>query len=83
MEFLPSRHFATTIRRWLYRQMRNAGPLRERVEAAIVNRDPAEMRLVVRQFRSFSDVQRRHVEELIQAWEQAIVDERFNDPSFP
>ena len=41
------------------------------------------MRLVVRQFRSFSDVQRRHVEELIQAWEQAIADERFNDPSFP
>lgn len=55
--------------RWLRRQLRQPLPGRERLEAAIANDDPIEARRLLATF-DFSDEQRRHVERLIDAWEQ-------------
>jgi hypothetical protein len=57
-----------SLLRWLRRQLRQPEPLREHLEAAIENDDPAEVRRIVAQF-AFSEAQRRHVERLISAWE--------------
>jgi len=57
-----------SLLRWLRRQLRQPTPLRERLEAAVANDDPAEARRLVARF-DFSDDQRRHVEALIDAWE--------------
>ena len=43
--------------------------MRERLEAAVANDDPAEARRCLAQF-EFSEAQRRHVEALLDAWEQ-------------
>ena len=50
---------ATTVslRRWLRRQLREPTPQRERLEAAIENDDPAEVRTIVARM-SFNDAQR-------------------------
>jgi hypothetical protein len=58
-----------SLLRWLRRQLRQPEPLRERLEAAIQNDDPAEARRIVSRF-SFSEQQRRHVESLLAAWER-------------
>ena len=58
-----------SLLRWLRRQLRQPEPLRERLEAAIAQNDPAEARRVIAQF-EFSESQRRHVAGLIDAWEQ-------------
>jgi hypothetical protein len=58
-----------SLLRWLRRQLRQPEPLREHLEAAIENDDPAEVRRIVEHY-AFSDAQRRHVERLISAWEQ-------------
>ena len=58
-----------SLLRWLRRQLRQPEPLREHLEAAIENDDPAEARRIVERF-SFSDAQRRHIESLISAWER-------------
>ena len=58
-----------SLLRWLRRQLRQPEPLRERLEAAIAENDPAEARRVIAQF-AFSDAQRRHVAGLIDAWER-------------
>ena len=42
---------------------------RERLEAAVANDDPSEARRCLAQF-DFSEAQRRHVEALLDAWEQ-------------
>jgi hypothetical protein len=61
---------ATTVSllRWLRRQMREATPQRERLEAAIENDDPGEVRTIVARM-SFNDAQRRHIDGLLDRWE--------------
>ena len=44
--------------------------LREHLEAAVQNDDPAEARRLVEQMPDFSDAQRRHVLTLVDAWEE-------------
>jgi hypothetical protein len=64
---------ATTVSllRWLRRQMREATPTRERLEAAIENNDPSEARQLLRGM-DFNDAQRRHVESLLTEWEREV-----------
>ena len=64
---------ATTVSllRWLRRQMREATPTRERLEAAIANNDPSEARRLL-QGMDFNDAQRRHVESLLNEWEREV-----------
>jgi hypothetical protein len=59
---------AVSLLRWLRRQLRQPTPLREHLEAAVQNDDPAEARRLVSQI-PFTDAQRRHVEGLIARWE--------------
>jgi hypothetical protein len=44
--------------------------LREHLEAAVQNDDPAEARRLVEQLGDFSDAQRRHVLALVDTWEE-------------
>ena len=62
---------ATTVslRRWLRRQLREPTPQRERLEAAIENDDPGEVRTIVARM-SFNDAQRRHIDGLLDRWER-------------
>lgn len=62
---------ATTVslRRWLRRQLREPTPQRERLEAAIENDDPGEVRAIVARM-SFNDAQRRHIDGLLERWER-------------
>jgi hypothetical protein len=64
-----SRSNAVGLLRWLRRQLAQPTPLRERLEAAVANDDPSEARRCLAQF-DFSEAQRRHVEALLDAWEQ-------------
>ena len=57
-----------SLLRWLRGQLRQPEPLRERLEAAIAEDDPTEVRRIVERF-AFSDAQRRHVDRLIDDWE--------------
>jgi hypothetical protein len=59
-----------SLLRWLRRQLREPTPLREHLEAAVANDDPAEARRVLGQM-TFSEAQRRHVEGLIARWDDA------------
>lgn len=58
-----------SLLRWLRRQLRQPIPLREHLEAAVENDDPAEARRLLDHL-EFSDAQRRHVESLIESWER-------------
>jgi hypothetical protein len=58
-----------SLLRWLRRQLRQPVPLREHLEAAVENDDPAEARRIVERM-EFSDEQRRHVLSLVDSWEQ-------------
>jgi hypothetical protein len=58
-----------SLLRWLRRQLRQPTPLREHLEAAVENDDPAEARRLVSMV-PFTEAQRRHVEGLIARWEQ-------------
>jgi hypothetical protein len=58
-----------SLLRWLRRQLRQPVPLREHLEAAVENDDPAEARRIVERM-AFSDEQRRHVLSLVDAWEE-------------
>jgi len=60
-----------SLRRWLRRQLRQPTPLREHLEAAVENDDPAEARRLVERF-EFTDAQRRNVEQLLEAWERTL-----------
>jgi hypothetical protein len=64
-----------SLLRWLRRQLRQPTPVREHLEAAVANDDPAEARRLLVRF-EFSDAQRRHVEGLIDRWERERVDGR-------
>ena len=58
-----------SLLRWLRRQLREQTPVREHLEAAVENNDPAEARRLVARF-EFTDEQRRNVEQLLDAWER-------------
>jgi hypothetical protein len=60
-----------SLLRWLRRQLRQPDPLREHLEAAIENGDPGEARRIVERY-AFSDVQRRHVERLLDEWQREL-----------
>ena len=57
-----------SLLRWLRRQLQQPTPVRERLEAAIENDDPSEVRRLLADV-PFSDAQRRHVDGLLDAWE--------------
>ena len=58
-----------SLLRWLRRQLREPSEIREHLEAAVANDDPAEARRLVAAL-PFSDEQRRNVEQLLDAWER-------------
>lgn len=58
-----------SLLRWLRRQLRQPTPLREHLEAAVAADDPSEARRVVARI-PFTETQRRHVEGLIERWEE-------------
>jgi hypothetical protein len=58
-----------SLLRWLRRQLQQPTPGREHLEAAVENNDPAEVRRLLADV-PFTDAQRRHVEGLLDAWEQ-------------
>jgi DnaJ-domain-containing protein 1 len=60
-----------SLRRWLRRQLQQPTPLREHLEAAVENNDPAEARRLVAKF-EFTEAQRRNVEQLLDAWERTL-----------
>jgi hypothetical protein len=60
-----------SLLRWLRRQLRQPTPLREHLEAAVENDDPAEARRLVAGI-PFTEAQRRHVEGLIARWEEGL-----------
>ena len=58
-----------SLLRWLRRQLQQPTPTRERLEAAVENDDPSEVRRLLADV-PFTDAQRRHVEGLLDAWEE-------------
>jgi hypothetical protein len=58
-----------SLLRWLRRQLRQPTPLREHLEAAVENDDPAEARRLLARM-PFTDAQRRHVDGLLARWEE-------------
>jgi hypothetical protein len=72
---MSDRSNAVGLLRWLRRQLAQPTPLREHLEAAVANDDPAEARRCLGQF-EFTDAQRHHVEALLDAWESELRPER-------
>jgi hypothetical protein len=72
---MSDRSNSVGLLRWLRRQLAQPTPLRERLEAAVANDDPAEARRCLARF-EFSDEQRHHVERLLEAWEREIKPQR-------
>jgi hypothetical protein len=68
-QFVPTDADAVSLLRWLRRQLREPTASREHLEAAVANDDPAEARRLLRSI-PFTDVQRRHVERLLERWER-------------
>ena len=60
-----------SLLRWLRRQLRQPTPEREHLEAAVANDDPKEARRLLGRY-DFGDAQRRHVEGLIDRWEERV-----------
>lgn len=58
-----------SLLRWLRQQLREPAVIREHLEAAVENDDPAEARRLVALI-PFTEAQRRHVEGLIARWEE-------------
>lgn len=65
-----SRAAQVSLRRWLRRQLQQPTPVREHLEAAIENDDASEVRRLLAAV-PFTDEQRRHVDGLLDAWEEA------------
>ncbi|MFL5946529.1 MAG: hypothetical protein ACJ74D_09425 [Gaiellaceae bacterium] len=63
-----SRAAQVSLLRWLRRQLQQPTPGRERLEAAVENDDPSEVRRLLTEM-PFTEGQRRHVEGLLDAWE--------------
>jgi hypothetical protein len=59
-----------SLLRWLRRQLRQPTPLREHLEAAVANDDPAEARRLLERF-DFTEAQRHHVAGLLDEWERS------------
>ena len=72
---MPVSASRVSLLRWLRRQLRQPVTLREHLEAAVENDDPAEARRLVEQVGDFSDAQRRHVLALVAAWEEERANE--------
>ena len=64
-----SRAAQVSLLRWLRRQLQQPTPAREHLEAAVENDDPSEARRLLADMQ-FSEAQRRHVEGLLDAWEE-------------
>jgi hypothetical protein len=64
-----SRGTQVSLLRWLRRQLQQPTPTREHLEAAIENDDPEEVRRLLANV-PFTDQQRRHVEGMLDAWEE-------------
>ena len=58
-----------SLLRWLRRQLQQPTPAREHLEAVVENDDPSEVRRLLTEM-SFTPEQRRHVEGLLDAWEE-------------
>ncbi|MBA3233357.1 MAG: hypothetical protein H0T17_05350 [Propionibacteriales bacterium] len=58
-----------SLLRWLRRQLAQPLPVCERLEAAVANDDPDEVLRLLERF-EFSPPQRRHVEQLLRAWQE-------------
>lgn len=58
-----------SLLRWLRRQLQQPTPVREHLEAAVENDDPSEARRLLADV-PFTAEQRRHVEGLLDAWEE-------------
>jgi hypothetical protein len=58
-----------SLLRWVRRQLRQPTPLREHLEAAVENDDPAEARRLLAEV-PFTDAQRRHVDGLLARWDE-------------
>jgi hypothetical protein len=58
-----------SLLRWLRRQLQQPTLTRERLEAAVENDDPSEVRRLLQDV-PFTDEQRRHVDGLLDAWEE-------------
>jgi hypothetical protein len=58
-----------SLLRWLRRQLQQPTPAREHLEAAVENDDPSEVRRLLTDM-PFTAEQRRHVEDLLEAWEE-------------
>jgi hypothetical protein len=58
-----------SLLRWLRRQLQQPTPMREHLEAAVENDDPTEVRRLLADV-PFTDEQRRHVDGLLDAWEE-------------
>jgi hypothetical protein len=58
-----------SLLRWLRRQLQQPTPDRERLEAAVENDDPSEVRRLLAGV-PFTAEQRRHVEGLLDSWEE-------------
>jgi len=59
-----------SLLRWLRRQLQQPTPIREHLEAAVEHNDPAEVRRLLADV-PFTEAQRRHVEGMLEAWEDA------------
>jgi hypothetical protein len=59
-----------SLLRWLRRQLTQREGIRERIEAAVAHDDPGELRRLVGTL-EFSEMQRRHVLDLVEHWERA------------
>jgi hypothetical protein len=66
-----NRAAAVSLRRWLRRQLAQPLPMRERLEAAVEHDDPAEVRRLLAEV-PFTNEQRRHVDRLLDAWEEEL-----------
>ena len=64
-----SRGAQVSLLRWLRRQLQQPTLTREHLEAAVENDDPSEVRRLLVDV-PFTDAQRRHVEDLPDAWEE-------------
>jgi hypothetical protein len=60
---------AVSLLRWLRRQLREPTPWRERLEAAVANDDPTEVRRLLEGL-DFTETQRLHVVGLLDRWEE-------------
>ena len=58
-----------SLLRWLRRQLAEPAAIREHLEAAVANDDPAEARRVLGGV-PFTDAQRRYLDDVLDAWDR-------------